>query len=40
MASVSKKPTSLIYGLDDTPPLTITLLNGIQQVGLIAINLV
>src|SRR3954469_4742689 len=35
-----KKPTTLIYGVDDVPPLMITVFNGIQHVGLIAINLV
>jgi len=35
-----KKPTGLIYGLEETPPLGITVFNGIQHVGLIAINLV
>jgi xanthine permease XanP len=35
-----KKPTTLIYGVDDVPPLMITVLNGFQHVGLIAINLV
>ena len=39
MAS-AKKPPNLVYGLGDTPPLGITLFNGIQHVGLIAINLV
>ena len=36
----AKKPSNLVYGLDDAPPLAITLFNGIQHVGLIAINLV
>src|SRR5262245_4995610 len=36
----AKKPAGLIYGLNDTPPPTIIALNGIQHVGLIAINLV
>jgi NCS2 family nucleobase:cation symporter-2 len=36
----AKKPAGLIYGLNDTPPPTIIALNGIQAVGLIAINLV
>src|SRR5262245_6452559 len=36
----TKKPTGLIYGLGDTPPPAIIALNGIQHVGLIAINLV
>ena len=37
---VPKKPASLIYGVDDTPPPLVTALNGIQHVGVIAINLV
>jgi xanthine permease XanP len=41
MADVKrKKPVSVIYGLDDYPPPPIILFNGIQHVGLIAINLV
>ncbi|MBX9777065.1 MAG: hypothetical protein K2Y71_22020 [Xanthobacteraceae bacterium] len=36
----AKKPAGLIYGLNDTPPPAIIALNGIQHVGLIAINLV
>ena len=35
-----KKPASLVYGLNDTPPLHATLLNGLQQVALISIDLV
>ena len=35
-----KKPTSLVYGVDDTPPAHVAILNGAQHVGLIAINLV
>jgi NCS2 family nucleobase:cation symporter-2 len=35
-----KKPANLIFGLEDSPPLTVTVSNGIQHVGLIAINLV
>lgn len=35
-----KKPTTLVYALEDKPPPLITLFNGIQHVGLIAINLV
>ena len=35
-----KKPSSLLYGVDDNPPLHVTILNGAQHVGLIAINLV
>ena len=36
----AKKPTGLIYGLTEVPPPTVIALNGIQHVGLIAINLV
>jgi NCS2 family nucleobase:cation symporter-2 len=39
MAEV-KKPNTLVYGLEDTPPPLIAVFNGIQHVGLIAINLV
>lgn len=35
-----KRPQNLIYGLDESPPPLVTALNGIQHVGLIAINLV
>jgi xanthine permease XanP len=35
-----KKPTSLVYGVDESPPPLITVFNGVQHVGLIAINLV
>jgi NCS2 family nucleobase:cation symporter-2 len=35
-----KKPTNIIYGLNEAPPPLITVLNGVQHVGLIAINLV
>jgi NCS2 family nucleobase:cation symporter-2 len=36
----AKKPISLVYGVDDYPPSAITISNAIQQVCLIAINLV
>jgi NCS2 family nucleobase:cation symporter-2 len=36
----AKKPVSLIYGVNDRPPTIITLSNAVQQVGIIAINLV
>ena len=36
----ARKPTGLIYGLNEIPPPTIIALNGVQHVGLIAINLV
>jgi NCS2 family nucleobase:cation symporter-2 len=35
-----KKPATLVYGLKDSPPPLITVFNGIQHVGLIAVNLV
>jgi NCS2 family nucleobase:cation symporter-2 len=35
-----KKPATLIYGVDETPPPLVTAFNGVQQVGLIAINFV
>lgn len=33
-----KKPANLVYGLNDSPPLHAIVLNGVQHVGLIAIN--
>jgi NCS2 family nucleobase:cation symporter-2 len=35
-----KRPPDLIYALHESPPLAVTALNGVQHVGLIAINLV
>ncbi|MFL5521457.1 MAG: solute carrier family 23 protein, partial [Gemmatimonadales bacterium] len=35
-----KKPPSLLYGVDERPPLSVTLLSGLQHAGVIAINLV
>ena len=35
-----KKPAGIVYGRDDSPPLHVTVFNGVQYVGLIAINLV
>jgi xanthine permease XanP len=35
-----KKPPNLVYGVDESPPLGVTLLNAIQHVSLIAIYLV
>jgi xanthine permease XanP len=40
MDEVRKKPPAMIYGVDDVPPIPITLANGLQQLGLLAINLV
>src|SRR5258708_3140882 len=36
----AKRPLSLIYGVDDHPPITVTISNAVQQVCVIAINLV
>jgi NCS2 family nucleobase:cation symporter-2 len=35
-----KKPSTLIYGANESPPLLVSVLNGLQHVGLISINLV
>jgi len=35
-----RRPANIVYGLDDSPPLHVTVFNGVQYVGLIAINLV
>jgi NCS2 family nucleobase:cation symporter-2 len=35
-----KRPPDLVYALEEAPPPLVTTLNGIQHVGLIAINLV
>jgi xanthine permease XanP len=35
-----KRPGNIVYGLDDSPPPHVIVLNGVQYVGLIAINLV
>jgi NCS2 family nucleobase:cation symporter-2 len=35
-----RRPASLVYGLEDAPPLHVTVLNGAQYVALIAITLV
>ena len=34
-----KRPLTIVYGLDDTPPLGVTLLSGLQHVGLVSIFL-
>jgi NCS2 family nucleobase:cation symporter-2 len=34
-----KKPVNIIYGVDDTPPPLVTLLSGVQLVGLISVYL-
>ena len=36
----SSKPAEIVYGVDETPPLAVTMLSGLQQVGMIAILLV
>jgi NCS2 family nucleobase:cation symporter-2 len=36
----AKKPASLVYGVDDVPPTVVVLSNAVQQVAVIAINLV
>jgi len=35
-----KKPENLLYGVNDVPPLSVTLLNAVQHVGVISINLI
>jgi NCS2 family nucleobase:cation symporter-2 len=35
-----KKPPDIVHGLEETPPPVVTVLSGVQHVGLIAINLV
>jgi NCS2 family nucleobase:cation symporter-2 len=35
-----KKPANIIYAVDESPPPLVTILNGCQHVGVIAINLV
>jgi xanthine permease XanP len=35
-----RKPPNILYGVDDLPPLGITLLSGLQHVGLMSVNLV
>jgi xanthine permease XanP len=36
----TKKPPSLVYGVDDHPPIAITVSSAIQQVAVISVNLV
>jgi xanthine permease XanP len=36
----ARKPASITYGLNESPPPLVTALNGLQHVGVIAINLV
>jgi xanthine permease XanP len=35
-----RKPADVTYGVDDAPPLALTVLNGLQHVGVIAISLI
>jgi hypothetical protein len=35
-----RKPSSLLYGVEDTPPLLITVSNSAQHVAVIAINFI
>jgi len=35
-----RKPSNIVYAVDESPPLLATAFNGVQHVGLIAINLV
>jgi xanthine permease XanP len=39
-AGVVKKPLEILYGVDDVPPLGVTLLSGLQHVAIISIFLV
>jgi len=35
-----RKPPNILYGVDEVPPLGVTMLSGLQHVGLMSINLV
>lgn len=37
---VSRKPANLIYGLEESPPVLVTIMTGMQHVGVVSINLV
>jgi xanthine permease XanP len=39
-ASVFRKPSNVIYGLNESPPVFVTVMAGLQQVGVVSINLV
>jgi xanthine permease XanP len=39
-ARMSKKPVNIIYGLDESPSVLVTIMAGLQQVGVVSINLV
>jgi xanthine permease XanP len=36
----ARKPANIVYALEDSPPILVTAMNGLQNVGVIAINLV
>lgn len=36
----ARKPVSVVYGVDEAPPIRVTLLSGLQQIGSISIALV
>ncbi len=40
MRTEPRLPPGMVYSVDDSPPQVVTLLNGVQHVGLIAIYLV
>jgi xanthine permease XanP len=37
---MSSKPSNLLYGVDDVPPLWASLLLGLQHIGIFAISLI
>ena len=39
-ASMMRKPSNVIYGLYKSPPVFVTIMAGLQQVGVVSINLV
>jgi len=38
--ATTRKPANIVYGLEDTPPILVTVMNGLQHVGVLTINLV
>jgi xanthine permease XanP len=38
--SMPKKPANIVYGLEESPPVLVTLMAGLQLVGVVSINLV
>jgi len=38
--NMPKKPANVIYGLDESPPVMVTIMTGLQQAGVVSINLV